>query len=73
MDTKNKSRDLESLLIESAERELGDELDFDRFMAGVVESQKRKHKTVIQEEDSPQLRYNKLYREKPSNRIRFGR
>lgn len=66
-------RDLESILTEQAESEVGDELNFDRFMEGVIEKQTQKQSVKTSNEDSPQLRYNKLYRERAANRIRFAR
>lgn len=67
------TRDLESLLTEVAESDVGGELNFDRFMEGVIKEQGRKQTTTTATEDSPQLRYNKLYRERAANRIRFSR
>lgn len=63
-------RDIESLLLEQAEQDRDPELDFDRFMKGVVETQDRKAKLVT-EQESPIRKYNRLYRERAANRIRF--
>ncbi len=67
------TRDLESILTEQAESDVGGELNFDRFMEGVIEKQSQKQAAKTSNEDSPQLRYNKLYRERAANRIRFAR
>lgn len=74
MDSKKKDidagKDIESLLLEQAERDHDPELDFDRFMVGVVESQEKADKKLVTE-DSPIRKFNRRYRETAANRIRF--
>lgn len=67
------TRDLETILTEQSESDVGGELNFDRFMEGVIDNQTQKRTVKTSTEDSPQLRYNKLYRERAANRIRFTR
>lgn len=66
------SRDLETLLTELVERENDPELDFERFMVGVVDKQthavSRAH-----EPETPQRKYARLYRESAANRTVIGR
>lgn len=65
-------RDIETILLEYAEGEREEELSFDRFMVGVVDEQTRKN-TMVLEEESPLRKFNRRYREKAANRIRYTR
>ncbi len=68
---RSEPRDIESILLEKAENEREPELNFDRFMQGVVETQTKKDRLILESEESPQRKRNRLYGERVSNRIRF--
>lgn len=70
----DKTRDLESLLLEQAERDHDDEMDFSRFMTGVVESQERSSKLIVEtkETETATRKLQRRRRESPMGKIRFG-
>jgi len=45
---------------------------FDKFMDDIlIKEASKNNKNDVEEEDTPQRRYIKLYRERPHNRIRY--
>lgn len=50
-----------------------DSFEFDKFMDEIVVKEAKKEEQAKDEEDTPQRKYVKRYRELPQNRIKFGR
>lgn len=68
----NEPRDIESILTEIQEN-VDPELNFDRFMEGVVEKQSKNGGKLVTEEESPIRKLNRRARETPANRTRYTR